>query len=118
MGQAQVSLRGRISGMDQRWQAESSRVSRIEGGQSTNGSRARAFGGVAKVNFSGSAKSDLYPGLVGNAKVVKPSELPIMRARDISRHRHSLTQNHKLLTITHNKREKELSTFIINKLLK
>src|SRR5271165_1004611 len=85
MGQAQVSLRGRISGMDQRWQAESSRVSRIEGGQSTNGSRARAFGGVAKVNFSGSAKSDLYPGLVENAKVVKPSELPIMRARDISR---------------------------------
>jgi len=32
------------------------RVSRIEGGQSTNRSRARAFGGVAKVNFSGSAK--------------------------------------------------------------
>ena len=38
------------------------------------------------------SQSDLYPGLAGNVKVVKPSELPIMSARDISRHRHSLTQ--------------------------
>jgi len=38
------------------------------------------------------SQSDLYPGLVGNAKLAKPSELPIMSARDISRHRHSLTQ--------------------------
>ena len=28
------------------------------------------------------SQSDLYPGLAGNAKVVKPSKLPIMSARD------------------------------------
>jgi len=28
------------------------------------------------------SQSDLYPGLAGNAKLVKPSELPIMSARD------------------------------------
>jgi hypothetical protein len=46
---------------------------------------------AAKVSFSGSA-SDLYPGLAGNVKLVKPSELPIMSARIISRHRLSLIQ--------------------------
>lgn len=33
MGQAQTSLRDRISGMDERWQAAISGLSRIEGGQ-------------------------------------------------------------------------------------
>ena len=102
--------------MDQRWQAESSRVSRIEGGQSANRSRARAFGGVAKVNFSGSSQSDLYLGLVGNVKLVKPSELPIMSARDISRR--IRLHNSQAPDYNAYKREKEHSTFIINNLPK
>jgi hypothetical protein len=50
--------------------------------KNAKGSRARAFGGVAKVNFYGVSQSDLYPVLAGNVKLVKPSELPIMSARD------------------------------------
>jgi hypothetical protein len=79
-------------------------------GQDRDGVRLKAGAGSV-AGFSGSAKSDLYPGLAGNAKQVKPSELPIMSAWDISRHRHSLYT-------THNKSEKERSTLKINNLLK
>jgi hypothetical protein len=42
--------------MEQRWQAESSRVSRIEGGQSANEVVREYFAAFDKVNFFGSAK--------------------------------------------------------------
>jgi len=44
-----------FSGMDQRRQAASSRILGLSAGQNAKG-KSSEFGGVAKVNFSGSAK--------------------------------------------------------------
>src|SRR5271166_3161814 len=85
-----ISLRGCISGMDQRRQAASSRVLGLREDKAPT-EVVREHWRRCQSKFFRVSQSDLYPGLPGNVKLVKPSELPIMSARDISRHRHSLT---------------------------